>query len=145
MVTLSLLNLTANGETNDTLSKVDTRFINAPESKYSATIAELVRQDTKVTQTQPDGMTVIQWAAYHDGQQTGRLLINANCQADETTRKEVTPLSIAWQPALTPTSRRPGTKMGGGGHTCKRFGSCLCGLAWWNGLGCCVRGWGVVQ
>jgi len=115
-VTLSLLNLTANGVTTDTLSEVDTRFIDASESKYSATIAELVRQDTKVTQTQPDGMTVIQWAAYHDGQQTGRLLINANCQADATTRKEVTPLSIAWQPALTPTSRRPGTKIGGWSH-----------------------------
>jgi uncharacterized protein len=100
-VTLSLLNLTANGVTTDTLSEVDTRFIDASESKYSATIAELVRQETKVTQTQPDGLTVIHWAVYHDGQQTGRLLVNANCDANTTTRNEVTPLSIAWQPAMT--------------------------------------------
>ena len=111
-MTLSLLNLTANGVTADTLNKVDTRFIDASESKCSATIAELVRQDTKVTQNQPDGMTVTHWAVYHDGQQTGRLLVNANCNADATTRNEVTPLSIAWQPALTPTPMRPGTEIG---------------------------------
>jgi uncharacterized protein len=101
LVMLALLNLSSSAAANDvsadTPNKVDTRLVDAAESKSWPTVADLVRQGVSVEQTHSDGMTAIHWAVYHDGQQTVRLLINAKCDVNAKTRYQVTPLSIACQ------------------------------------------------
>lgn len=95
---LSLMSLTtAKDATAETTNKADTRLVDAAESKSWATVAELVGQGVSVNQAQPDGMTAIHWAVYHDNQKTVRLLIEAKCNVNATTRYQVTPLSIACQ------------------------------------------------
>lgn len=95
---LSLMSLaTSKDATAETTNKADTRLVDATESKSWATVAELVGQGVSVEQAQPDGMTAIHWAVYHNDQKTVRSLIEAKCDVNVTTRYQVTPLSIACQ------------------------------------------------
>jgi uncharacterized protein len=98
---LSLLSLlptaTANDAKTETITKADTRLVDASESKSWEAVAGLLREGVDVTIAQPDGMTAIHWAVYNDDQKTVRLLIDAKCDVNATTRYQVTPLSIACQ------------------------------------------------
>lgn len=67
----------------------------AAESKNSATIRTLLKQHAKVNAPQPDGMTALHWAAYHDDLDTVKLLLAAGADAKAANRYGVTPLSLA--------------------------------------------------
>jgi uncharacterized protein len=107
---LSLLSflptVTANDATTDATNKVDTRLVDAAESKSWTMVSELVREGVNATQAQPDGMTAIHWAVYHDDQRTVGLLIGAKCDVNAKTRYQVTPLSIACQLGRADSAKR---------------------------------------
>jgi uncharacterized protein len=67
----------------------------AAESKNSEAIHVLVEEKVDVNAPQPDGMTAIHWAAYHDNLDDVKLLISAGADVKAATRYGVTPLALA--------------------------------------------------
>jgi ankyrin repeat protein len=67
----------------------------AAEKADWATVRQLVKQRADVNAPQPDGMTALHWAVYHDHQQTVDLLIGARADVKTANRYGITPLSLA--------------------------------------------------
>jgi ankyrin repeat protein len=55
----------------------------------------LLREGNGVNATQPDGMTALHWAAYHDDLEIVELLVRAGANVNAASRYGVTPLSLA--------------------------------------------------
>ena len=66
------------------------------ESQQWSTLSKWLRRDgVNVDHAQPDGMTALHWAVYHNQSTLVELLIRAKCNVNASTRYKVTPLSIA--------------------------------------------------
>ena len=87
----------ANDSESLSASTVDTRLTDAAESKNWQEVARLLEQGVSTDQTQPDGMTALHWAVYHNDEPTVRLLIDRKCNVNAATHYHVTPLFIASQ------------------------------------------------
>ncbi len=58
-------------------------------------LAELLRSEASVTDTQPDGSTALHWAAYRDDLEAVRQLLQAGADPDATNLQGMTPLILA--------------------------------------------------
>ncbi len=67
----------------------------ATERMDRAQIRALVKQHVNINTPQPDGMTPLHWATYHDDLDIAQLLIRAGADAKAVNRYGVTPLSLA--------------------------------------------------
>jgi ankyrin repeat protein len=67
----------------------------ATEKMDRAQIRALVKQRVDVNVAQPDGMTPLHWATYHDDLDIAQLLIRAGADVKAMNRYGVTPLSLA--------------------------------------------------
>jgi uncharacterized protein len=73
------------------------QLADAAEQTDHAAIQLLLERNADVNGPQPDGMTALHWAAYHDLPETARLLVKAGADAQATNRYGITPLSLACQ------------------------------------------------
>ena len=67
----------------------------AVEKQDRDKIETLLKQGSDVNAAQPDGMTALHWAAYHEDEQTAKRILTAGGKAKAESRYGVTPLSIA--------------------------------------------------
>jgi ankyrin repeat protein len=67
----------------------------ATEKMDRAQIRALIRQRVNINTPQPDGMTPLHWATYHDDLDIAQLLIRAGADVKAMNRYGVTPLSLA--------------------------------------------------
>jgi ankyrin repeat protein len=67
----------------------------AAEKKDAAAVRALLRQRVDVNAPQPDGMTALHWAAYHDDVALARDLVRAGAGAAAASRYGVRPLTLA--------------------------------------------------
>jgi ankyrin repeat protein len=67
----------------------------AAEKSDRARVHALVEQVADVNAVQPDGMTALHWAAYHDDLEMAKLLVSARADVKAPNRYGVTPLSLA--------------------------------------------------
>ena len=67
----------------------------ATEKMDRAQIRALVKQQVNVNAPQPDGMTPLHWATYHDDLEIAQLLVRAGANVKAANRYGVTPLSLA--------------------------------------------------
>ena len=67
----------------------------ATEKMDRAQIRALIKQHVNINAAQPDGMTPLHWATYHDDPDIAQLLIRAGADVKATNRYGVTPLSLA--------------------------------------------------
>ena len=97
-LSLSILSsIQAADEVPPVVQNSDSHLADAAESKHWTEVAGLVERGVGVDESQPDGMTALHWAVYHGDLTSIRLLIDAKCDVNATTRYQVTPLSIACQ------------------------------------------------
>ena len=87
LLTLTLLTSVAAG--------TDSPLADAAEAREWTLVRRLIDEKTPADQTQPDGMTALHWAAYHDELAPAKLLIQAGADAKAVNRYGVTPLAIA--------------------------------------------------
>lgn len=73
----------------------DTRLADAAESEDWSTLRQLLNERGTTSAAQPDGMTALHWAVYHNSTSTIRLLIDSGYNVNALTRYEVSPLYIA--------------------------------------------------
>lgn len=73
----------------------DARLADAAEAQDWDRVAALAREGAGNQAAQPDGMTALHWAVYHNHEPTVRLLIEAKQNVQAVTRYGITPLSIA--------------------------------------------------
>ncbi len=75
------------------------RLADLAEKEDWPDVAELVRQSTaeQLNGSQPDGMTALHWAAWHDHASTVELLLRAGAAAEPANHYGVQPLMIACQ------------------------------------------------
>lgn len=67
----------------------------AAEGRDWVLVGKLIEQGVDVKQSQPDGMTALHWAVYHNHPVTTKLLIAAKCDVNAATEYKVRTLSIA--------------------------------------------------
>ena len=67
----------------------------AAEQRDWARVRALLTAHADVNAAQPDGMTALHWAAYHDDGEAARLLVRAGAGVKAQNRYGVTPLSLA--------------------------------------------------
>ncbi len=67
----------------------------AMEKMDRSAVGALLQQHADVNAPQPDGMTALHWAAYHDDEQTARQLLQAGANVNAANRYGATPLSLA--------------------------------------------------
>jgi ankyrin repeat protein len=67
----------------------------AAERRDHASVRALVRQRAGLDAPQPDGMTALHWATYHDDGEIVELLVRAGANVNAVNRYGVTPLSLA--------------------------------------------------
>jgi uncharacterized protein len=67
----------------------------ATEKMDRAQIRALIRQHVNINAPQPDGMTPLHWATYHDDLEIAQLLVRAGANVKAANRYGVTPLSLA--------------------------------------------------
>jgi uncharacterized protein len=87
-----ILVLLASGST---MAQSSAPLADAAEKRDRAKIGDLLKQGAKVNAAQPDGMTALHWAVYHDDARTATLLIEAGARVQAANRYGVTPLSLA--------------------------------------------------
>jgi uncharacterized protein len=75
-------------------SAADAALADAAERNNSAAFRALL-ESADVNQAQPDGMTALHWAVYHEVTETVKLLIASGADAKAANRYGVTPLSLA--------------------------------------------------
>ncbi|HET7695198.1 MAG TPA: ankyrin repeat domain-containing protein [Vicinamibacterales bacterium] len=73
----------------------ETALADAAEAKDWARVAALLEQRVSVAAPQPDGMTALHWAVYHDDRRTVDRLLRAGARVNAASRYGVTPLSLA--------------------------------------------------
>lgn len=74
-----------------------TPLADAAERRDHTKVNVLLQQPVDVNAAQPDGMTALHWAVYHDDVATTKLLLKAGADARATSAFGVAPLSIACQ------------------------------------------------
>ena len=67
----------------------------ATEKMNRAQIRALIKQRVNINTPQPDGMTPLHWATYHDDLEIAQLLVRAGANVKVANRYGVTPLSLA--------------------------------------------------
>lgn len=72
-----------------------TPLADALQAKDFSVAEPLLRDDVDVNATQPDGMTALHWAVYHDDLDWTRRLLSADADATAANRYGVTPLYLA--------------------------------------------------
>jgi ankyrin repeat protein len=70
-------------------------LVDAAKQADRAAVRTLVTRKTNLDDQQPDGMTALHWAAYHNDHKMAALLIDAGANVTVTNRYGVSPLSIA--------------------------------------------------
>jgi ankyrin repeat protein len=73
----------------------DAPLADAAEALDIAAVRALLDDGAKVNAAQPDGMTALHWAAYHDDAAMAKLLLDHAADAKVANRYGVTPLSLA--------------------------------------------------
>lgn len=73
----------------------DAPLADAAEQRDAARVRALLAGSAAVDAAQPDGMTALHWAAYHDAAETARLLVESGADVDRANRYGVRPLSLA--------------------------------------------------
>lgn len=101
-----LSSVRAADEVRSVVPKSEARLADAAESKHWDDVADLAAQGVDPDQPQPDGMTALHWAVYHGDLTSIRLLIDAKCDVNATTRYQVTPLSISCQLGRAEAAKR---------------------------------------
>src|SRR4051794_22254067 len=76
-------------------SAADTPLADAAEKADWPRVRALLHDRADATAAQPDGMTALHWAAYHDDAEAAKLLLAAGAGAKAESRYGVTPLSLA--------------------------------------------------
>lgn len=77
-------------------ARADTAVPDAAERAAWPEVRDLLKQQTGgVNTAQPDGMTALHWAAYHDNLEAATLLVAAGANVQAENRYRVTPLSLA--------------------------------------------------
>jgi uncharacterized protein len=74
---------------------LNSRVADAVESGDKAAARALLQKGADVNAAQPDGMTALHWAAYHDDLATAQLLVRAGANVKAANRYGVIPLSSA--------------------------------------------------
>ena len=72
-----------------------TPLADAAEARDWAIVGKLIDLGADIKESQPDGMTALHWAVYHNHPAAMKLLIEAKCDVNAATEYNVTPLSIA--------------------------------------------------
>ncbi|MBL8851099.1 MAG: ankyrin repeat domain-containing protein, partial [Planctomycetaceae bacterium] len=72
-----------------------TTVVDAAEQRDTSQLQSLLAQHADVNLQQPDGMTALHWAVYHDDAELARSLMEAGAQVTAVTRYGVSPLSLA--------------------------------------------------
>src|SRR5262245_4845227 len=67
----------------------------AAEQRNWSRVRALLTSHAEVNAAQPDGMTALHWAVYHDDAEAVRLLLGAGASVRAANRYGVTPLSLA--------------------------------------------------
>src|SRR3954470_8082928 len=67
----------------------------AAEKMDRAQVRALIRQHVNINASQPDGMTPLHWATYHDDLDIAQMLIRVGANVKAANRYGVTPLSLA--------------------------------------------------
>jgi len=100
---------------------VDTRLVVAAEKSDTKALTELLKLGVDVNAAQVDGMTVLDWAAFHDDAELAKKLITADADVKAANRYGVTPLSLACTNGntaivelLLAAGADPNTKLSGG-------------------------------
>ncbi|MCC7376846.1 MAG: ankyrin repeat domain-containing protein [Verrucomicrobiales bacterium] len=75
----------------------DPDLADAVEALDQPRIQQLLKSSTDLSASQPDGMTALHWAAYHDDLTLARRLVRVGADIAATNRYGVAPLSIACQ------------------------------------------------
>ena len=70
-------------------------LIAAVKRQKRSAVAELLKQDIDVNQTQGDGATALHWAVHHNDLETARKLIDAGANVDAKNVLGVMPLWLA--------------------------------------------------
>ena len=70
-------------------------LVQAAEAADWPLVQRLISDGSPVDQAQPDGMTALHWAVFHNHKQTVQCLIDAKSDVNAATRYQVTPLTIA--------------------------------------------------
>jgi uncharacterized protein len=73
----------------------DAPLADAAERSDRASVRAHIERRVDVNQAQPDGMTALHWAAYHDDLESAKLLLDAKANVKVANRYGVTPLSLA--------------------------------------------------
>lgn len=73
----------------------DTRLLDAVKSENTVAVKAALEQGANVAAADPDGSTVLHWAAQRDHEEIVATLLAAGAKADAKTRFNVTPLSLA--------------------------------------------------
>ncbi|MCY2986094.1 MAG: ankyrin repeat domain-containing protein [Planctomycetota bacterium] len=71
------------------------RLVDAVERRDWAVAKELLKDGTQIATTQPDGMTALHWAVFHQRSEIVTQLLASGASVDALTHYEVTPLGIA--------------------------------------------------
>lgn len=105
----------------DLVRAADSPLADAAESQNASAVRKLLDERAEVNAPQPDGMTALHWATYHDDAETLQLLLAAKADAKAATRYGVTPLSLACTngnaalvEALLKTGADPNAALAGG-------------------------------
>jgi ankyrin repeat protein len=77
------------------LVAADALIADAAEKTDWAGVRALLKKTVDVNAGQPDGMTALHWAAYHDDPEIAELLLRAGASVKAANRYGVTPLSLA--------------------------------------------------
>jgi len=72
-----------------------TPLADAAEKMDRAQVRALIRQHVNINASQPDGMTPLHWATYHNDLDIAQLLVRAGANVKAANRYGVTPLSLA--------------------------------------------------
>lgn len=88
LIALLLLNVTI-------ATAAEAPVADAAEKQAWKTLASLLQGNVNVNAAQPDGMTALHWAAYHDDAETMKLLLDAKADATVVNRYKISPLILA--------------------------------------------------
>lgn len=71
------------------------QLADAAESKDWPVVEQMLKEGLSTSTAQPDGMTALHWAVYHNSTRAVRLLIDSECNVNAVTRYQISPLYIA--------------------------------------------------
>ncbi len=80
--------------TSATLAQ-DSSLVNLAEKSDWKSVATLIESGKEINQAQPDGMTTLHWAVFHQHHATIKRLLKSDADVDALTVYQVSPLSLA--------------------------------------------------